>query len=488
MKTILLAYSCVLLWLVAGPAVAGDMRKEAADRFDRGVHLFNEGDNANALLEFKRAYELSGERSILLNIGLVQAQLGRPVEAVEALDQLLAQPSGIDESHTARARVTRDEQSAHIGRLMVTTNVQAQLEIDNLVVGRTPLTGPIAAASGIRLLTVVAPGKLPIRQEVAITGGQQTDVSLDLLPAQGALANLVVRSAIPGADVLVDSKLVGRTPLPASISLAPGSHEVGLRRAGYRSPTQTIALTEGSTGEVTLEASENPTDTDLVGGFVSLDISQADADVNIDGVPRAGIRSGLRLPAGPHRLSVARSGFLPFERELSINKGLPRTVRIHLEPTEETRTAHLRRVSAQRRNAYITMGAGLVVGGVGGYLVYKAHDDKKAADTASAEVGNQLKPGGECYWVQGTEPLSDATKQGCQARYDRANQMQDDAKLKKWIGWGMAGAGGAALVTGIVLRLLADDPDNFRVAGIGQFQPYAWTTSTGGGVGLGGIF
>jgi hypothetical protein len=479
---------CVCLLLAALPAAAADARKEAADRFDRGLRLFNEGDNANALLEFKRAYELSGERSILLNVGLVQAELGRPVEALAALEQLLAQPSGVSEAHLARAHSARDEQKARIGRLMVTTNVPAQIEIDNRAVGRTPLAAPIAVASGIRLLGVVAPGHVPIRQDVSVPGGQQADVAVELLPSQGALANLVVRSALPGADVLVDGKLVGRTPLPASVSLPPGSHEVSLRRPGYRSVTQTITLADGSTGEVTLEAAENPSEAELVGGLVSLDISQADANVTIDGVPRSGLRAGLRLPAGPHRLSVARTGFLPFERELSVDKGLPRTVRIQLEPAEETRAAHLSRVSAQRRNAYLTIGAGALVGGVGGYLIYQAREDQRKADAALAEFEPQIRPDSPCYVPPGGQKLSPEVENDCRTRYGQANQMQDDAKLKKWIGWGVAGVGGAALVTGIVLRLLADDPDDVRVASKSRLQPYAWTAPTGGGVGVGGRF
>jgi hypothetical protein len=472
--------ACALALLAALPASAGDSHKEAADRFDRGLRLFNQGDNANALLEFKRAYELSGEPSILLNVGLVQVELGRPVEAVEVFDRLLANPTGVSQTHLHRARQVREEQTTRIGKLSVMTNGSAQVEIDNLAVGQTPLGQPVAVASGIRLLTVVAPGMIPVRQEVSITGGQTTNISITLMPAQGALAQLVVRSILPGADVLVDGKLVGRTPLPASVALPAGSHEVSLRRPGYRSVAQTITLGEGSTGDVTLEATENPAEADLVGGLVTLDINKPDANVTIDGVPRQNVAAGLRLPAGPHRLSVMRTGFLPFERELSVDKGLPRTVRIQLEPTEEVRSAHLRRTSAQRRNAYITMGAGLAVGAVGGYLIYAARQDQKKADEAYDEVKPLLQDGKSCGGNLQRDP-------DCQIKVDRVNKMQDDANLKKWIGWGVAGAGAAALVTGLVLRLLADNPDDFQVASH-PLQPYAWTTPTGGGVGLGGRF
>ena len=131
----------------------------------------------------------------------------------------------------------RDEQSARIGRLLVTTNVPAQIEIDNLVVGRTPMPAPISVASGLRLLAVVAPGQVPVHQEVGIVGGQQTDVAVQLLPLQGALAHLMVRASLPGADVVVDGKLVGHTPMPSSLSLPPGQL-MGIALLQARQPKQ----------------------------------------------------------------------------------------------------------------------------------------------------------------------------------------------------------------------------------------------------------
>jgi hypothetical protein len=463
---------------VAGAAVAGDVRTEAADRFDHGLRLFNEGDNPGALLEFKRAYELSGERSILINVGLVYAEMGRPVDAVEALDKALAQPAGIPDAQVERGRHVRDEQSARIGRLLVTTSLPAQVEIDNLVVGRTPMTAPIPVASGIRLLAVVAPGQVPVHQEVAISGGQQAQVTVELLPLQGALAHLVVHTALPGADVLVDGKLVGRTPLPASVSLPPGHHDVTLRRPGYRAIPADITLADGSTGEVTLEAAENPDDSALVSGQIELDINQADANVTVDGVPR--FRTDLSLPAGPHRLSVTRAGFLPFERELTVDKGLSKTVRISLQPKEELRNAQARR----RRNAWIWVGAGVVVAGVGTYLILQAHSDQHTADTTYDEVNKTLQPGGSCYQVF----KGDLAYTGCQDKINRWRRMQDDANLMKWIGWGTAGLGAAVLVTGVILRIVANNTDNVTVAAGPQLQPFAWAESQGGGFGVLGRF
>src|SRR5271167_5022655 len=73
-------------------AASQAQRTEAAERFDRGLRLFNRGDTAGALAEFRRAYSLIPNVLVLYNIGLVYAQMGRPVEATDALEKVLASP------------------------------------------------------------------------------------------------------------------------------------------------------------------------------------------------------------------------------------------------------------------------------------------------------------------------------------------------------------------------------------------------------------
>jgi hypothetical protein len=77
--------------------------------------------------------------------------------------------------------------------------------------------------------------------------------------------------------------------------------------------------------------------------------------------------------------------------------------------------------------------------------------------------------------------------QSCQDASDHATDLDNSAKLKKWIGWGLAGAGAAALVTGAILLLVTDSMDDVKIAGV-QLQPYAWALPNGGGTGIGGRF
>src|SRR5207302_42921 len=92
----------------AGPSPA--VKAEARERFDTGLHLFEKGENAGALAEFKRAYQLIPNPVVLYNMGLVYAAMNRPVDALDALTQFLADPGAAGAQHKTHAQQVRDEQ------------------------------------------------------------------------------------------------------------------------------------------------------------------------------------------------------------------------------------------------------------------------------------------------------------------------------------------------------------------------------------------
>ena len=61
-------------------------------------------------------------------------------------------------------------------------------------------------------------------------------------------ASLQVASRPGGAEVIVDGKSVGRTPL--SMEMSPGSHEVRLSLPGFKSWTTTVDVKPGITVRV----------------------------------------------------------------------------------------------------------------------------------------------------------------------------------------------------------------------------------------------
>jgi hypothetical protein len=66
------------------------------------------------------------------------------------------------------------------------------------------------------------------------------------------VGEIVVEVGVPGASVLVDGVEVGSAPLPESILVVPGEHEVAARSEGYQGAAQSRAVGAGQTWRVLL--------------------------------------------------------------------------------------------------------------------------------------------------------------------------------------------------------------------------------------------
>jgi hypothetical protein len=63
-------------------------------------------------------------------------------------------------------------------------------------------------------------------------------------PPAVAQASLVIDSAPPGADIEIDGAFVGNTP--STVPVAPGSHEIAVKKKGFADWTRNLSVTGGS--------------------------------------------------------------------------------------------------------------------------------------------------------------------------------------------------------------------------------------------------
>lgn len=486
--------STVALWLLVVASFSPESaaqgserdRNEARERFHRGLQLFNQGDDAGALAEFERAYELVPLPLIQFNIGLVHAAMGRPVDAVEVLDRLLAAPAELDAQKLARARTVRSEQLAMIGELDVVSNVAgANIEVNGVVRGRTPLQRPLRVARGTHIVGAVAQGHLPLRKEVRVPSGGVTRVELNLDPADGRLAALELRVVPVGVEVRLEGRRLATTPLPAPLSLPPGRHRVELARPGYRSETREVELGPGAAGQLTVTLAVDSGALAQQGGTLVLDVSEPNASVWIDG-SKANLTA--RLPHGPHEVRIERAGFLPFTREVNVPRGRSIAVRVELEPTPATRAAYVSRTTSQRTWGWVATGAGtaFVLGGAG-FLVYNARADADATDHYESEA-RKHEAGGACE--RGTDKQTPA----CLERLRLALDDLDAVRAREKFGWIGVGVGVAAVGAGAYLLLSGDDPNRYEpgpdsdVFGASRLAPVLSLTANGGFLGVRGGF
>lgn len=168
------------------------------DHFNRGVEYVQDGDLKGALIEFKRAYAIAPNYRVLYNLGQVENELRDYTEAQAYFQRYL--DAGGDEIPQARRREVEAlvaKLAGRIATLTVETNVPgAEVFVDGVSVGRSPLSAPIRVSTGTRVLSAVAPGRPRATQVVEAAGGETVSVRLRLAAAEQS-AHAPLRAAAP---------------------------------------------------------------------------------------------------------------------------------------------------------------------------------------------------------------------------------------------------------------------------------------------------
>ena len=182
--------------------------EEGKAHFQRGVALFQETDYRAALVEFRRAYELSQNYKVLYNIGQTDIELQDYAGALRAFQTYL-DAGGAEIEAARRASVQEDikKLGARVARVEVKANVEgAEVLVDDVSAGKTPLKEPLLVSIGRRKITLQRGGTVSAPRYVDVAGGDSVSVSLELAeprapgPAPGPQP-VVVPAPAQGAPV-----------------------------------------------------------------------------------------------------------------------------------------------------------------------------------------------------------------------------------------------------------------------------------------------
>src|SRR5262249_22591881 len=101
-----------------------ESRRQAAKSLkDAAASAFEGGQYDLALDRLAQAYRIFPSPNLLYNIGRVQAARGRPLEAVTAFEQFLADAKEVPEAARADARAQIQELDKSLGRLVIATRL-----------------------------------------------------------------------------------------------------------------------------------------------------------------------------------------------------------------------------------------------------------------------------------------------------------------------------------------------------------------------------
>ena len=160
----------------------------------------------------------------------------------------------------------------------------------------------------------------------SVTVEPNVATELPLIELEEADARLRVNSIPRGANVMVNGRYRGQSPL--TLDLLPDiDYEVGLSKAGYGSTTRQVRLRSGASESISVDLSART-------GTVTVNVSPSDASVYVDGRQSGRGTTTLRLSSTPHRIEVRKSGYETWSRSVTPRPGYPQTLSARLRSEE----------------------------------------------------------------------------------------------------------------------------------------------------------
>lgn len=122
--------------------ISDENRREAAERFKRGVQLQSDGNLDAAVIEFERAYELAPAYQVLFNIAVVYRDKNDRASALRAFERYLSEGgSKIDAKKRKDVEIEISKLKDVVATLRVKVNIQgATIFLDDFPVGKSPLS------------------------------------------------------------------------------------------------------------------------------------------------------------------------------------------------------------------------------------------------------------------------------------------------------------------------------------------------------------
>ncbi len=149
---------------------------------------------------------------------------------------------------------------------------------------------------------------------------------LPIVRLQPADARLIVNTIPRGANVTVNGRYRGQSPI--TLSLAPDvDYEIGLSKAGYGVTKRSLRLASNASESITVDLSARL-------GTVTVVVNPEDATVYVDGQARGKGKTTVRLSSAPHSIEVRRTGYQDWKRTVTPRPGYPQTLNASLRSLE----------------------------------------------------------------------------------------------------------------------------------------------------------
>ncbi len=185
------------LFLAAGTGAADD-KAEAKKHFKAGVALFKAEKFDGAAVEFDESARLYKTKGALFNLANCYKALSRYAEALATLRLLEGEFKGaLGEEMLDAVKQVKDEIDSITGELRVKVNRDgAEIYMDDELVGRSPLPGPLLLGPGYHVVRVELKGMETYSRKVKLVSGANLKIEVNFKPGKTTPGGVLLRESV----------------------------------------------------------------------------------------------------------------------------------------------------------------------------------------------------------------------------------------------------------------------------------------------------
>jgi hypothetical protein len=227
----------------ANKTEAVKLKKEADALMDQDRYV-------DALALYARAYELSSDAALLYNQGRALEAMGEYADALDKLEKFEHEAGPSLRAKVPGLRDLINDLRGRLATIVVTTNAPgARLLLRDKAAGTIQNEARIRTRSGPATIEVAAEGYVSFKKDIELAPGAVLKIDAQLaLKKSDAL--IIVRSR-PSADIAIDGKPIGRTPL--ELRVGAGQHTLVADAEGHQTEKVLMTLSLGDRRELDIE-------------------------------------------------------------------------------------------------------------------------------------------------------------------------------------------------------------------------------------------
>lgn len=212
---------------------------------------------------------------------------------------------------------------------MTSVPIGAAIFVDDEERGVTPAT--IEVLQGEHQIQIRQDGFKTWQTEINAIAGEPMELPVArLITADG---QITITSQPAGANVTVDGRYLGQTPL--EVALRPDkSYEVVLSKVGFQTASRQIDVDADE--DISLNTTLEP-----LLGVIRLQVEPGDGELFVDGESRGSPNQRLELPARNHDIEIRTPGFATYSTTVTPKPGLSQQLLVQLQTEQEAQIASI---------------------------------------------------------------------------------------------------------------------------------------------------